>query len=54
MGCLATTFVWIQHFGLLRSLLVGSPPLREEWLVPVVRGQRRDQTSFVTTTEPMS
>src|SRR5437588_76041 len=39
-GCLATTFVWIQHFGLLGSLL-GDPTgaLAQHWLGPAVRGE---------------
>lgn len=42
-GCLATTFVVIQHFGLLRSLLDGGAPpaLRDEYLPDLVRGRRR-------------
>ena len=42
-GCLATTFIWIQHFGLLGSLLAGdaSAPLREAWLERVCRGELR-------------
>ena len=42
-GCLATTFIWIQHFGLLGSLLAGdaSAPLREAWLERVCRGEPR-------------
>ncbi len=40
-GCLATTFVLVQHFGLLRSLLLGSEPLAAPWLGPMCRGERR-------------
>lgn len=45
-GCLATTFVWIQHFGLLRRLLGTRSGLREEWLGPACRGQRRGGIAF--------
>jgi alkylation response protein AidB-like acyl-CoA dehydrogenase len=41
-GCLATTFVWLQHHGAVRavaaSTLSGVP---EKWLEPLVRGQCR-------------
>lgn len=42
-GCLATTFVWIQHFGTLRALLDEQTPtrLRTRWLPGVVRGEIR-------------
>ena len=42
-ACLATTFVWVQHHGLVRSLSAGDAPprLREEWLGPLCRGERR-------------
>lgn len=42
-GCLATTFVLIQHFGLLRSLLdpTGPASLRDQHLADLVRGRRR-------------
>ena len=45
-GCLATTFVWVQHFGLLRSLLTGPVPLRSAWLGPACRGERRGGIAF--------
>ncbi len=38
-GCLATTFVWLQHLGAVRAAASG--PLREEWLGPLCRGERR-------------
>lgn len=31
-GCLATTFVWIQHHGAVRAVAAGSAELRERWL----------------------
>lgn len=45
-GCLTTTFVWAQHFSLLRSLLTGNSPLRDDWLGPLCRGQRRAGIAF--------
>ncbi len=41
-GCLATTFVWLQHHGAVRAL-ADSPnhQLRDAWLGPLVTGQRR-------------
>ena len=42
-GCLATTFILIQHFGLLRALSADDAPasLREAWLGPACRGELR-------------
>ncbi|MDP9388339.1 MAG: acyl-CoA/acyl-ACP dehydrogenase, partial [Actinomycetota bacterium] len=42
-GCLATTFVWVQHHGLVRALAApdAPPSLRDEWLAPLCRGERR-------------
>jgi len=40
-GCLATTFVWVQHHGAVRALAGGPAALRERWLVPLCRGERR-------------
>lgn len=41
-GCLATAFVWVQHHGLVRALASEAPAeLREEWLAPLCRGERR-------------
>lgn len=43
-GCLATAFVWIQHFGLLRTLatgVAGSGPPRTEWLTAACQGKLR-------------
>ena len=42
-GCLAATFVWIQHAGLLRRLASGDAPaaVRERWLSPAARGELR-------------
>ncbi len=42
-GCLATTFVWLQHRGLVMTLAAGGTPaaLRDRWLGPACRGQVR-------------
>jgi alkylation response protein AidB-like acyl-CoA dehydrogenase len=42
-GCLATAFVWIQHFGLLMTLAVGGAPapLRDRWLESAGQGRTR-------------
>ncbi len=41
-GCLTTTFVWLQHNGALRAVAAtANRPLRDEWLRPMCRGQRR-------------
>jgi alkylation response protein AidB-like acyl-CoA dehydrogenase len=41
-ACLTTTFVWAQHHGLVRALAMSPPSrLRDEWLGPLCRGERR-------------
>jgi alkylation response protein AidB-like acyl-CoA dehydrogenase len=41
-ACVCTTFVWMQHHGVLRRLAFGqSESLREEWLPGLVSGERR-------------
>jgi alkylation response protein AidB-like acyl-CoA dehydrogenase len=41
-GCLTTTFVWIQHHGVVRALAAcPNLRLRAEWLQALIRGQRR-------------
>lgn len=45
-GCLTTTLVWIQHFGLLGALLGGPPHLRGAWLPDACRGDRRGGIAF--------
>jgi alkylation response protein AidB-like acyl-CoA dehydrogenase len=41
-GCLATTFVWLQHHGALRAVAESKTPgLRDEWFEPMCRGARR-------------
>jgi alkylation response protein AidB-like acyl-CoA dehydrogenase len=46
-GCLTTTFVWCQHLGVLQAVLHSSTPgLRERWLGPMRRGERRAMVSL--------
>jgi alkylation response protein AidB-like acyl-CoA dehydrogenase len=41
-GCLATTFVWIQHHSAQRAVAASTTPgLRDRWLEPMERGQTR-------------
>jgi alkylation response protein AidB-like acyl-CoA dehydrogenase len=41
-GCLATTFVWIQHHGpVLASAHSAQEGIAERWLGPLARGERR-------------
>jgi len=41
-GCLATTFVWLQHHGAVRAVRAAPrPALRERWLKPLCDGSRR-------------
>jgi alkylation response protein AidB-like acyl-CoA dehydrogenase len=40
-GCLATAFVWIQHQGAVRAALGAPPAVRDAWLDPLCRGERR-------------
>lgn len=41
-GCLATTFVWMQHHSAVRTVAESErPDLIEEWLGPLSRGARR-------------
>jgi alkylation response protein AidB-like acyl-CoA dehydrogenase len=41
-GCLATTFVWLQHGSALRAVADSrTPGLRDAWLEPMCRGERR-------------
>lgn len=41
-GCLATTFVWLQHHGAVRALAASpNAALRSAWLGPLVQGRRR-------------
>ena len=40
-ACLSTTFVWMQHHGVVRAVAGGPPALRQEMLGPLCRGERR-------------
>ena len=40
-GCLSTTFVWMQHHGVVRAVAGGPAALRQEMLGPLCRGERR-------------
>jgi alkylation response protein AidB-like acyl-CoA dehydrogenase len=41
-GCLATTFVWLQHQGAVRAVAASTTPgVRERWLRPLCEGRRR-------------
>ena len=42
-GCLATTFVWVQHRGLAMTLAAATTPaaLRDQWLEPACQGKVR-------------
>ena len=44
-GCLTTTLVWMQHFGLLGSLLAPGP-LQDTWLADACAGRRRGGIAF--------
>lgn len=45
-GCLTTTLVWMQHFGLLGHLLRTTASIRDEWLPAACRGERRGGIAF--------
>jgi len=45
-GCLATTFVWLQHHGGVRAAAAAGGRLRQEWLGPLCRGVRRCGTAL--------
>jgi alkylation response protein AidB-like acyl-CoA dehydrogenase len=46
-GCLATTFVWLQHHGAVRAALGSATPgVPEKWAEPLRRGQRRAGVSL--------
>ena len=40
-ACLSTTFVWMQHHGVVRAVAGGPAALRQEMLGPLCRGERR-------------
>lgn len=46
-GCLATTFVWIQHHGAVQALRESeNESLRREWLGELCAGRRRSGVAF--------
>jgi alkylation response protein AidB-like acyl-CoA dehydrogenase len=47
-GCLATTFVWLQHRGLVMTLAAETTPaaLRDQWLEPACQGKVRGGVSL--------
>jgi alkylation response protein AidB-like acyl-CoA dehydrogenase len=47
-GCLTTAFVWAQHHGLVGALSFAEEPnaIRDQWLGPLCRGERRAGVSF--------
>lgn len=40
-GCLTTAFVTMQHQGVVRQITQSSDAVRDEWLAPLCRGDRR-------------
>jgi alkylation response protein AidB-like acyl-CoA dehydrogenase len=40
-ACLCTTFVWMQHHGVVMRLASRPGPVRDEWLPRLVTGERR-------------
>jgi alkylation response protein AidB-like acyl-CoA dehydrogenase len=40
-GCLTTAFVLMQHQGVVRQIAQASGAVRDEWLAPLCRGDRR-------------
>ena len=40
-GCLTTTFVWLQHQGVVRQIGQAAATIRDTWLAPLCRGDRR-------------
>src|SRR3954447_25757201 len=41
-GCLASTFIWIQHLApVIAVSTTAAPDFRERWLGPLARGERR-------------
>ncbi|MBV1849140.1 acyl-CoA/acyl-ACP dehydrogenase [Catellatospora sp. NEAU-YM18] len=41
-GCLTTAFVWLQHHSPVRAVADSAQPgLRDRWLTPLARGERR-------------
>jgi len=52
-GCLTTAFVWTQHHHSVRAVSTTAPgPLRDEWLGPLCRGERRAGVAFAGLRRP--
>ncbi|GLZ37972.1 acyl-CoA dehydrogenase family protein [Actinokineospora sp. NBRC 105648] len=45
-GCLATTFTWVQHHGVVLGLAAGQAAARERYLADAVRGVLRGGVAF--------
>jgi alkylation response protein AidB-like acyl-CoA dehydrogenase len=46
-GCLATTFVWIQHHGVVMAVTkTKNTELRDRWLTDLISGRRRAAVAF--------
>jgi alkylation response protein AidB-like acyl-CoA dehydrogenase len=48
-GCLATTFVWVQHHSAVRAVAAAADRLREEWLARLCTGTCRAGTAMAGT-----
>jgi alkylation response protein AidB-like acyl-CoA dehydrogenase len=53
-GCLATTFVWLQHHAAVRAVVAAGGPIEQEWLEPLCRGERRAGVAFAGLRRPGS
>jgi alkylation response protein AidB-like acyl-CoA dehydrogenase len=51
-GCLTTTFVWLQHHGAVRAVAAAPDQIKEEWLRPLCRGERRSGVAFAGLRRP--
>jgi alkylation response protein AidB-like acyl-CoA dehydrogenase len=40
-GCLTTTFVWVQHVGVVRAVAVSENDALTRWVAPLASGRRR-------------
>jgi alkylation response protein AidB-like acyl-CoA dehydrogenase len=45
-GCLTTSLVWCQHFGMLGNVVFGANDLRERWAEDAARGRVRGGIAF--------
>jgi hypothetical protein len=45
-ACLTTAFVWTQHLGALQVVAHAPEPIRDAWLGPMCRGERRIGAAF--------